>query len=64
MTKSIKLDDQVHKSLEEIQNRRETFSQAVARLIKFYREVSEIAWRHGMDHTSPPAPGGQGVTKP
>lgn len=64
MTKSIKLDDQVHKDLEEIQFKRETFSQAVARLIKFYHDVYNVAFTHTIDHRGPPAPGGQDVTKP
>ena len=54
MTKSIKLEDQVHKDLEGIQLKKETFSQAVARLIKFHREVTNLVWTHGMDHTGPP----------
>jgi predicted CopG family antitoxin len=51
MTKSIKLEDQVHKDLEQIQFKRETFSQAVARLIKFYQDVRGLVWTHAMDHT-------------
>jgi predicted CopG family antitoxin len=54
MSKTIKLDDQVHRDLEEVQQKRETFSQAVARLIKFYREVTNLAWTHGVEHTGPP----------
>lgn len=54
MTKSIKLDDKVHKDLEELRLKRETFSQAVARLIKFYREVTNLVWVHGVEHTGPP----------
>jgi predicted CopG family antitoxin len=58
MTKSIKLDDQVHKDLEGIQLKKETFSQAVARLIKFYRDVTGLVWSHGMDHSGPGDPRG------
>jgi predicted CopG family antitoxin len=54
MSKTIKLDDQVHKDLEDLQLKRETFSQEVARLIKFHREVTNLVWAHGMDHTGPP----------
>jgi predicted CopG family antitoxin len=64
MTKSIKLDDQVHRDLEEILFKRETFSQAVARLIEFHKKVTELVWRHGINHAGPPAPGDQGVAKP
>lgn len=63
MTKSIKLDDQVHKDLEELQHKRETFSQAVARLIKFYWGVTGLVWSHGIDHTGPPETRDQTVTK-
>lgn len=58
MTKSIKLEDQVHKDLEEVQHKRETFSQTVARLIKFHRDVTGLVWTHGMEHTGPPDPRG------
>jgi predicted CopG family antitoxin len=58
VTKSIKLDDQVHKDLEEVQHKRETFSQAVARLIKFYQDVTNLVWTHGVEHAAPPNPKG------
>jgi predicted CopG family antitoxin len=58
MSKSIKLDDQVHKDLEEVQQKRETFSQAVARLIKFYRDVTNLVWDHGVQHSGSPDPRG------
>jgi predicted CopG family antitoxin len=58
MSKTIKLEDQVHKDLEEVQHKRETFSQAVARLIKFYRDVTNLVWSHGMDKTGPGDPRG------
>jgi predicted CopG family antitoxin len=54
MSKTIKLDNQVHKDLEEVQLKRETFSQTVARLIKFHRDVTNLVWTHSVEHTAPP----------
>lgn len=58
MTKTIKLDDQVHKDLEVVLRKRETFSQAVARLIKFYRAITGVVWETGPYPADPPKPKG------
>jgi predicted CopG family antitoxin len=58
MAKTVKLDDQVHQDLEELRTKRETFSQTVARLAAFYRQVSKLVWALGGDHPIVP---GQGV---
>ncbi len=63
MTKSIKIDDQTHVDLEEIRFKRETYSEVVSRLIKFYRQVTRLAWDHGVDHQAPAAVRDQIVTK-
>lgn len=49
MSRSIKVDDQVYHLLCEIQEKGETFSDVVARLIRVYRIISNV-----FDH---PAPG-------
>lgn len=50
MSKTIKLEDQVHRDLEELRGKRETFSEAVARLINFHRDVHKLVWSHGGEH--------------
>ena len=42
MPKSIKLEEKVHKDLDDIRYRRETFSQAVERLIKLRNKVYDL----------------------
>jgi predicted CopG family antitoxin len=64
MTKSIKIEDQIHTDLEEIRFKRETYSEVVSRLIKFYRTVTRLVWDHGADHQAPAAVRDQLVTKP
>lgn len=58
MAKTIKLEDQVHRELEEIRSKRETYSQAVARLIATYRSIQRIIWGSTGDQTQVPGPGG------
>lgn len=58
MSKTIKLDDQVHQDLEEVRGKKETFSEAVARLITFHREIAKAVWGHTGDHPRTPGQGG------
>jgi hypothetical protein len=58
MAKTVKLDDTVHQQLEELRGKRETFSEAVARLVTFYRDVHKLVWSHSGEHPRTP---GQGV---
>jgi len=58
MSKGIKLDDKVHQDLEELRLKRETFSQAVARLINFHREITRAVGGHTGEHPGTPGPGG------
>jgi len=57
MSKTIKLDNQVHQDLEGLRGKRETFSEAVARLINFHREVSRLLWSHSGEHPRTPGSG-------
>ena len=43
MTKSIKLEDQVYDRLEAFRDKKETFSQAVERLLELPRRITELA---------------------
>jgi len=54
MSKTVKLDDQVHHDLEELRSKRETYSQAVARLIYVHRELTRIVWSQPERHPRPP----------
>jgi len=58
MSKTIKLDDKVHKDLEELRDKRETFSEAVARLINFHRDITKVVWSHSGQHPDTPGQGG------
>ena len=58
MSKGIKLDDKVHQDLEELRLKRETFSQAVARLINFHRDITKLVWSHTGEHPRVPGSGG------
>jgi len=58
MSKTIKLDDKVHRELEELRGKRETFSEAVARLVNFHREITRVVWGHSGDHPQVPGSGG------
>ena len=58
MSKTVKLDDKVHRELEELRLKRETFSQAVARLINFHRDITKLVWSHTGEHPRTPGPGG------
>jgi predicted CopG family antitoxin len=55
MHKTIKLEDKVHSELEELRLKKETYSQAVARLITFYKEIARVVWSHSAE--SPRIPG-------
>jgi predicted CopG family antitoxin len=58
MIKSIKLDEQVHRELEELRLKKETFSDAVARLIHFHRDITRVVWSHTGEHPRTPGQGG------
>jgi len=57
MSKTIKLDNQVHQQLEELRGKRETFSGAVARLINFHHEITRTVWSSTGDHPGTPTQG-------
>lgn len=57
MAKTIKLDDQVHQDLERVRDKRETFSAAVARLIKFHQDITRAVWSHSVEHPGTPGQG-------
>lgn len=42
MSKTIRLEDQVYNDLDEIREKRETFSQSIERLLKVQVKVSEL----------------------
>jgi len=58
MAKTIKLEDKVHQELEELRGKRETFSEAVARLIDFYQGSQRLVSSHTGEHPRIPGPGG------
>ena len=58
MAKSVKLDDTVHRELEELRGKRETFSAVVARLVNFHREIVRVVGGSSGDHPRTPASGG------
>jgi len=58
MAKTIKLDDKVHRDLEELRTKRETFSEAVARLVNFHREITRAVWSSSGDPPRTPGQGG------
>lgn len=58
MSKTLRLNDQVHKDLEELRGKRETFSNTVARLINFHRDIIRAVWGTDVDH--PHTPGQRG----
>ena len=58
MSKTIKLEDQVHREHEALRYKRETFSQVVARLVNFHREITTTVWSSTGEHPRTP---GQGV---
>ena len=57
MSKTIKLEDKVHRELEELRGKRETFSEAVARLVNFHREITRVVWGHTGEHPRTPTQG-------
>jgi len=57
MSKSVKLDDQVHSELEELRLKKETFSATVARLIDFHRDITRLVWSHSGEHPRTPGQG-------
>jgi len=42
MSKSVKLDDQVYQDLDQLREKRETFSQAVQRLLKLWGQIEGL----------------------
>lgn len=58
MNKTIKLDEQVHRDLEELRGKRETYSGAVARLVSLYKELTRLVWSHTGEHPQTPGQGG------
>jgi len=42
MSKTIKLDEQVYQELDQLREKRETFSQAVGRLISLYQAIEKV----------------------
>jgi len=42
MSKSVKLDDRVYQELDQLRGKRETFSQAVGRLVKLWGQIESI----------------------
>lgn len=58
MSKTLRLDEQVHKDLEELRAKRETFSQAIARLISLYKELARLVWSHTGERPQTPGQGG------
>jgi len=58
MAKTVKLDDKVHRELEELRLKKETFSDVVARLISFYHAITMAAWSHTGEHPHTPDQGG------
>jgi len=63
MSKSIKLDDKVYSELEEVRLKKETYSQAVARLINHYRDLTKLAWSHTGEHPGTPGQAAQRITQ-
>jgi len=57
MSKTIKIEDQAHRELEELRGKRETFSDTVVRLIQFYRHITREVWSHSGDHPRIPGQG-------
>lgn len=57
MNKTIKIEDKVHADLEELRLKKETYSQAVARLINFHWEITRAVWSHSPQHPTTPAQG-------
>lgn len=50
MSKTIKLEDRVHRELEDIQLKKETFSQTVARLINLHHQFVKLFSSHATGH--------------
>jgi len=57
MSKTVKLEDSVHRDLEDLRLKKETFSEAVERLITFYRDVHKLVWSRSGEHPRPPGQG-------
>lgn len=57
MSKTVKLDDQVHSELEELRLKKETFSATVARLINFHREITRAVWSSAGEPPKSPSSG-------
>ena len=54
MSKTIRLDDQVHHDLDELRLKRESFSEIVAYLVTFYRDITKVVWSHSAEHPNTP----------
>ncbi|MBA7707088.1 hypothetical protein ES703_115953 [subsurface metagenome] len=50
MSKTIRLEDQVYSDLDAIREKRETFSEAVERVIKVYATMKEVSDTLGPAH--------------
>ena len=50
MSKTIKVEDQVYDRLEEIREKRETFSECVERLLKVYDTIKTVSDTLGPSH--------------
>lgn len=50
MSKTIRLEDEVYNDLDEIREKRETFSQVVARIIRVYATIKDVSDNLGPDH--------------
>jgi len=50
MSKTIKVEDRVYDRLEEIREKRETFSEAVERLLKVYDTIKTVSDTLGPSH--------------
>lgn len=61
-SKSIKVSDRVYIALEEIREKRETFSEAIERIIRVYDTIKGVSDTLGPSHylRSPTPPGQEG----
>lgn len=50
MSKAIKLQDRTYHRLEEVQEKKETFSQAIDRLLDLYTMMSDVSSTLGPSH--------------
>lgn len=50
MSKTIRLEDEVYNDLDAIREKRETFSQAVARIIRVFTTIKDVSDTLGPQH--------------